>query len=270
MSAATVPTTNTATDVAQADRTHDAPGSGVVTKNQLAAKDRLIVALDFPFADRAIELVDRLEGQCQWFKVGMELYYATGNRVVEQLVERGFKVFLDLKMHDIPTTVAKAMRSVAEAGASLLTVHATGGERMMHAVAEEAAKVSGAPKLLAVTVLTSMDAAELRAVGVIDTPATQVLRLSRLARAAGIDGLVCSAEEVSAVRSAMGPEMLLVVPGIRPSSSAGRRDDQIRVASPSYAIAHGASMLVVGRPITQADDPAAAAAEILAEIDSVS
>jgi len=173
-------------------------------------------------------------------------------------------------MHDIPTTVAKAMRSVAEAGASLLTVHATGGERMMHAVAEEAAKVSGAPKLLAVTVLTSMDAAELRAVGVIDTPATQVLRLSRLARAAGIDGLVCSAEEVSAVRSAMGPEMLLVVPGIRPSSSAGRRDDQIRVASPSYAIAHGASMLVVGRPITQADDPAAAAAEILAEIDSVS
>jgi orotidine-5'-phosphate decarboxylase len=241
-----------------------------VANDQLTAKDRLIVALDFPFADRAIDLVDRLDGRCQWFKVGMELYYATGNRVVEQLVERGFKVFLDLKMHDIPSTVAKAMRSVAETGASLLTIHATGGERMMQMVAEEAAKVSGAPRLLAVTVLTSMDAAELRAVGVSDTPATQVLRLSRLARAAGIDGLVCSAEEVAAVRSAMGPEMLLVVPGIRPSTSAGRHDDQRRVASPANAIARGASMLVVGRPITQATDPAAAAAEILAEIDSTS
>jgi orotidine-5'-phosphate decarboxylase len=234
------------------------------------AKERLIVALDFPSAERAMELVDRLDGSCLWFKVGMELYYATGNHLVEQLVERGFKVFLDLKMHDIPNTVSKAMRSVAEVGASLLTVHATGGEHMLKAVVDAAAEVPNAPKLLAVTVLTSMDAAELRAVGVFDTPASQVLRLSRLARATGIDGLVCSAEEVEAVRAAMGPEMMLVVPGIRPSSSAGRRDDQRRVAAPAQAIALGASKLVVGRPITQAANPAAAVAEILAEIESAS
>ena len=226
------------------------------------------MALDFPSADRALELVDRLDGRCRWFKVGMELYYATGNHVVERLRERGFEVFLDLKLHDIPNTVAKAMRSVAEVGASLLTVHATGGEHMLKAVVDAAAHVPNAPKLLAVTVLTSMDAADLRAVGVNDTPATQVMRLARLARAAGIDGLVCSAEEVEAVRTAMGPEALLVVPGIRPSSAGGRRDDQRRIASPAQAIALGASMLVVGRPITQATDPAAAAAMILAEIDS--
>jgi orotidine-5'-phosphate decarboxylase len=233
--------------------------------DRLDPLNRLIVALDFPSADAAMELVERLEGCCCWFKVGMELYYAAGNRVIEGLRERGYQVFLDLKLHDIPNTVAGAVRSVTGVGASLLTIHAGGGEAMMRA-AVQAAIVPGAPKLLAVTVLTSMDEAELRAVGVSDGPANQVLRLARLARAAGIGGLVCSAEEVEAVRQAMGPEMLLVVPGIRPQNETSQPDDQRRVATPAEAIARGASMLVVGRPITQATDPARAASEILAEI----
>ena len=237
----------------------------------LEAVDRLIVALDFPSADAAMEMVERLEGCCRWFKVGMELYYAAGNRVIEQLRERGYEVFLDLKLHDIPNTVAGAVRSVTGVGASLLTVHAGGGEEMMRAAAQAASAV-GAPKLLAVTVLTSMDATMLRRLGVSDGPdaddavRAQVMRLARLARTAGIDGLVCSAEEVAALRAAMGPQALLVVPGIRPADTAGRRDDQRRVATAAEAIAHGASMLVVGRPITQAADPARVAAGILAEI----
>jgi orotidine-5'-phosphate decarboxylase len=225
--------------------------------------DRLIVALDFPSAEAAMDLVDRLQGTCRWFKVGMELYYAAGNSIIDRLRERGLEVFLDLKLHDIPNTVAGGVRSVAGVGASLLTIHAGGGEEMMRAAAR-AASAPNAPKLLAVTVLTSMDAAELNAVGVIDPPANQVLRLARLARIAGIDGLVCSAEEVAAVRQTMGPDALLVVPGIRPAGSAA--NDQSRTAGPAEAIARGASMLVVGRPITQAPDPAAAAAEILAQI----
>jgi orotidine-5'-phosphate decarboxylase len=250
--------------------------AGLGTPRRPQAEDRLIVALDFPSSDAAMDLVDRLQGACRWFKVGMELYYAAGNQILDRLRERGFEVFLDLKLHDIPNTVAGAVRAVAGTGASLLTVHAGGGERMMRAAAQ-AADRPGAPRLLAVTVLTSMDAAELRAVGVVGDAGeggsreaggvveTQVLRLARLARAAGIHGLVCSAEEVAAVREAMGPEALLVVPGIRPAGT-GSSDDQSRVASAAQAIARGASKLVVGRPIAQAPDPARAAAGILAEI----
>src|ERR1017187_3192843 len=241
--------------------------AGLGTPRRPQPEDRLIVALDFPSSDAAMDLVDRLQGACRWFKVGMELYYAAGNQILDRLRERGFEVFLDLKLHDIPNTVAGAVRTVASTGASLLTVHAGGGERMMRAAAQ-AADRPGAPRLLAVTVLTSMDAAELRAVGVGDAGVvveTQVLRLARLARAAGIDGLVCSAEEVAAVREAMGPEALLVVPGIRPAGT-GSSDDQSRVASAAQAIARGASKLVVGRPIAQAPDPARVAAGILAEI----
>jgi orotidine-5'-phosphate decarboxylase len=227
--------------------------------------DRLIVALDFPSADAAMELVERLEGSCRWFKVGMELYYSAGNSVIERLRERGFKVFLDLKLHDIPNTVAGAVRAVASVGAALLTVHASGGERMMRAAAEAAASAPDAPDLLAVTVLTSMDRAELSAVGVSDAAGVQVLRLARLARTAGIAGLVCSSEEVAAVRAGMGMEARLVVPGIRPAG-ASDGDDQRRVATAAQAIERGASMLVVGRPITQAADPARVATQILAEI----
>lgn len=228
-------------------------------------KDRLAVALDFPSAKLALDLVDQLEGSCQWFKVGMELYYATGNSLIETLRNRGFNVFLDLKLHDIPNTVAGAVRSATQAGVSLLTIHAGGGPAMMTAAAE-AAKAPDAPRLLAVTVLTSIDAHELTAVGVSSPPAEQVLRLARLAQQSGINGMVCSAEEVGALRSELGKETLLVIPGIRPIGA--DIGDQKRIATPSAAIERGASMLVVGRPITRAANPAQAAKSILEEIEA--
>ena len=208
----------------------------------LDPKDRLAVALDHPDAYQAMKLVDSLGQTCQWFKVGMELYYAAGNDIIRQLRDRGFDVFLDLKLHDIPNTVAGAVRSATKAGASLLTIHASGGPAMMTAAAE-AAKAPGSPRLLAVTVLTSMDAAQLEATGITASPADQVLKLAKLARQSGIDGFVCSAEEVAAVRAATGPQTLLVIPGIRSAGAA--IDDQKRIATPSQAIAQGASMLVV-------------------------
>jgi orotidine-5'-phosphate decarboxylase len=226
-------------------------------------KNRLAVALDFPDAYEAMKLVDSLGQTCQWFKVGMELYYAAGNDIIRQLRDRGFDVFLDLKLHDIPNTVAGAVRSVTQTGASLLTIHATGGTAMMTAAAE-VAKAPGSPRLLAVTVLTSMDTAQLIGTGITASPADQVLRLAKLARQSGIDGFVCSAEEVASVRAATGPDTLLVIPGIRPAGTA--IGDQKRVATPAQAIASGASLLVVGRPITQAKDPGAAADAILDEI----
>ena len=228
---------------------------------------RLAVALDYPDAQQALKLVDTLGNTCQWFKVGMELYYAAGNTIVRELRDRGFYVFLDLKLHDIPNTVAGAVRSATQAGAGLLTLHASGGSAMM-AAAAEAAKAPGSPRLLAVTVLTSMDAAQLTGAGITASPADQVLRLAKLATQSGIDGFVCSAEEVAAVRATTGPNTLLVIPGIRPAGA--DIGDQKRIATPAQAIAAGASMLVVGRPITQAADPAAAAQAILDEIAKAS
>jgi orotidine-5'-phosphate decarboxylase len=258
------------------DRAQQNPQSIILHNPQLQdPRDRLIVALDFPSSSAAMRLVDQLEGTCRWFKVGMELYYAAGNSVIERLLERNFKVFLDLKLHDIPNTVAGAVRSVAGAGASLLTIHASGGEQMMRA-AVSATAAPNSPELLAVTVLTSMDADQLCAVGVSDEGSSgrgitsQVLRLARLARTSGVNGLVCSAEEVAAARKLVGPSARLVVPGIRPANKTGSRplDDQRRVATASEAIERGASMLVVGRPITLSADPADAAAAILDEIKS--
>jgi orotidine-5'-phosphate decarboxylase len=234
------------------------------TQKDLTPRDRLAIALDLPNEHEALKLVDRLGQTCQWFKVGMELYYAAGNTIVQQLRDRGFNVFLDLKLHDIPNTVAGAVRSATRAGASLLTIHATGGAAMMQAAAE-AASAPGSPRLLAVTVLTSMDANELAGIGITASPAEQVLRLAKLAQASGIDGMVCSAEEVATLRKETGPDTLLVIPGIRPTGSAV--EDQKRIATPAQAIAHGASMLVVGRPITRAHDPAQAAHAILQEIE---
>jgi orotidine-5'-phosphate decarboxylase len=234
------------------------------TQKDLTSRDRLAVALDLPNEREAMKVVDRLGDTCRWFKVGMELYYAAGNSIVQQLRDRGFNVFLDLKLHDIPNTVAGAVRSVAEAGASLLTIHAGGGAAMMSAAAE-AASAPGSPRLLAVTVLTSMDPNELTSIGITAPPAEQVLRLARLAQASGIDGMVCSAEEVATLRKETGPSTLLVIPGIRPTGSA--IGDQRRIATPAEAIARGASMLVVGRPITRAYDPVEAARAILQEIE---
>ena len=232
------------------------------------ANERLIVALDLPTRNRAMHMVDRLEGTCRWFKVGLELYCADGKAVVEELVRRGHSVFLDLKLHDIPNTVASAVRTLSSSGVSLLTLHASGGPAMMAAAAESAAAQPGAPRLLAVTVLTSFDERQLAAIGVAASPAVQVLRLSQIAKANGMTGLVCSPSEVLMLRRGLRQDCLLVTPGIRPAGAG--LDDQKRVATPAAAIAAGASMLVVGRPITQAANPAAAAVAILAEIEAAS
>ena len=230
--------------------------------DRLPARDRLIVALDFPSAAAALAQVDRLEGRCLWFKVGLELYLAAGQGIVETLAARGFKVFLDLKLQDIPNTVAGAVRALQDSGASLLTIHGGGGRAMLEAAA--AAATPGGPALLAVTVLTSMDKAQLEEVGVSDPAAAQVLRLARLAVAAGIPGLVCSAAEAEPIRRELGASPLLVVPGVRPAGVAA--GDQRRVATPAEAMRAGASMLVVGRPITAAADPQKACDAILLEM----
>jgi orotidine-5'-phosphate decarboxylase len=227
---------------------------------------RLIVALDFPAAAPALALADRLKGHVRWFKVGLELYCAEGPAMVRELRSRGFSVFLDLKFHDIPNTVAGAVRSAASAGAELLNVHAAGGPAMLRAAAEAAASLPHPPQLLAVTVLTSMDQAQLSAIGVAASPADQVRRLAALAAECGISGLVASAEEVANLRR-LYPEAVLVIPGIRPAGAA--IGDQKRVATPADALAAGASFLVVGRPITQAPDPVAATESVLAEMVSV-
>jgi len=230
--------------------------------------DKLIVALDFPAATPALEFVSRLEGSCSWFKVGLELYLAAGNSVVEDLCKRGHSVFLDLKLHDIPNTVAGGVRSAAAIGASLLTVHSLGGPAMIEAAANELAKLQSPPKLLAVTLLTSMDEAQMRSVGLMNASEAQVLQLAQMAVRAGADGVVASPLETAALRKALGEDALLVIPGIRSADAA--EDDQKRTATPAAAIADGASMLVVGRPITRAADPAGAARAILNQIASVS
>lgn len=227
---------------------------------------RLIVALDVPAAAPALALADRLKGHLRWFKVGLELYCAEGPSLVRELRSRGFSIFLDLKLHDIPNTVAGAVRSAAATGAELLTLHAAGGPAMLGAAAEAAASLPHPPQLLAVTVLTSMDAPQLSAIGIAAPPGDQVRRLAAVAADAGIHGLVASAEEVAALRG-LYPRATLVIPGIRPAGAA--IGDQKRVATPAAALAAGASFLVIGRPITQAPDPVQATEAILAEMASV-
>jgi len=229
------------------------------------ARDRLIVALDVPSRTEALRLADQLSGVCSWVKVGLELYLAAGNGVVEELQRRDYSVFLDLKFHDIPTTVAGAVRSAASLGVSLLTVHAAGGPAMLAAAALAASNFVDPPWLLAVTVLTSMGRPELAATGIEMSPNEQVLRLALMAQANGIDGLVCSAQEVQALRHELRRDVQLVVPGIRPAGTSV--SDQKRVATPADAIRAGADMLVVGRPITRAADPTRAALAILEEMN---
>jgi orotidine-5'-phosphate decarboxylase len=222
------------------------------------------VALDVSTAEAALALAERLEDQCQWFKVGLELYIAAGPAIVEKLVSRGHSIFLDLKLHDIPNTVAAAVRSAASLGASLLTVHASGGLAMLAAAQEAVSLMATPPQLLAVTVLTSIDQAQLKATGVHATPQEQAALLANLGLQAGIRGFVCSPQEAAALRALAGPEGVLVTPGIRPNGA--DQGDQQRIATPTYALDQGASYLVVGRPITQAADPALAAEAILLEI----
>ncbi len=230
------------------------------------ARERLIVALDVPDVAAALNLVDRLEASCRWVKVGLELFVAAGPGIVETLLGRDLSVFLDLKFHDIPNTVAGAVRSASSLDVGMMTLHAGGGPAMLAAAKQAIAGLKNPPQLLAVTVLTSMDQAQLAASGVARTPAEQVKLLAAGGLGAGINGFVCSPEEVASLRALTGPEGVLVVPGIRPAGAdAG---DQKRIATPASAIRDGASYLVVGRPITQADNPAAAAEAIVQEISA--
>jgi orotidine-5'-phosphate decarboxylase len=228
------------------------------------ARNRLIVALDVPDLTSANRLVNCLEGTCNWFKVGLELFVAAGPAAVEPLVARGHHVFLDLKLNDIPNTVAAAVRSAAGLGVRLLTVHATGGPAMLTAAREALEGFTNPPQLLVVTVLTSMDRAQMRSIGLDRSPAEQVELLARMGLDCGICGFVCSPQEVASLRALTGPEGILAIPGIRPSGAA--IGDQKRIATPAEALRQGASYLVVGRPITQAADPALAAQAILEEM----
>ncbi len=230
----------------------------------MRARDRLIVALDYPSRLPALALVEELADTVLWYKVGLELYLAEGAPLVSELVASGKSVFLDLKLHDIPNTVAGAVRSAARTGASLLTVHAAGGPAMLRAAVEAAGGTQ--LKVLAVTVLTSMDDIELATSGVDRGPAAQVGLLGAMAIQQRITGLVCSPEEVPSLRASLGSEPMLVVPGIRSANAPA--DDQRRTASAGEAISRGASQLVVGRPITRATDPMAAARAILREIEA--
>jgi orotidine-5'-phosphate decarboxylase len=220
-------------------------------------RDKIALALDVSSAGEALSLVQKTSDSVGVYKIGMQLFYAEGPDLVRRIKDQGRKVFLDLKLHDIPNTVASAVRSVTPLGVDFLTLHGSGGSAMLRAAAE----VAGDMRLLAVTVLTSMNAAEMRAVGIEDSPADQVLRLARMAKEAGVGGVVCSPHEASLLRSAMGRDTFLVCPGIRPSGSA--KDDQKRTATPSQAFADGANLLVIGRPIRAAQDPGAAARHLL-------
>jgi orotidine-5'-phosphate decarboxylase len=227
-------------------------------------RDRLAFALDYPTLPEAEAGAKRVGGGVGVLKVGLELFVAGGPAAVKIGTELGRKVFLDLKLHDIPETVERAVATAGQLGASYLTLHAAGGPRMLQAAVERAEREGAGLKLLAVTVLTSLDASDLQAIGVTASPAEHVLRLGKLARGLGIHGLVCSTAEVRALREALGPEAILVTPGIRPAGAAV--GDQKRVGTPASALRDGASLLVVGRPIRDAADPGAAAQSILDEM----
>lgn len=225
---------------------------------------RIVVALDFAEAHQTLAFIERIDPSLCRLKVGKELFTAEGPRIVEQLVQRGYGVFLDLKFHDIPNTVAKACEAASRLGVWMLNVHASGGRAMMEAARNALDKSENPPLLIAVTVLTSMDQAALNEVGVAAELQNQVLRLARLTQASGLDGVVCSAQEAALLRSAIGNDFCLVTPGIRPASAS--RDDQSRVVTPADALCLGSSYLVIGRPITQATDPLSALQTINDEI----
>ena len=226
---------------------------------------RIIVALDFPAAAPALEMASRLDAALCRVKVGKELFVAAGPSVVEALHKRGFEVFLDLKFHDIPNTVAGACRAAAGLGVWMVNVHASGGAAMMRAAREAMAAFAKPPLLIGVTVLTSLSDAELAAIGYAGSAAQNVERLARLAAASGLDGVVCSAEEASLLRREIGAGFVTVTPGIRLPGDA--KGDQSRVVTPEIAVRQGAHYLVIGRPVTQAADPAATLKSIARSIE---
>ena len=234
----------------------------------IAVGPKVIVALDYSDATSALKLVKKLDPTLCRLKVGKELFTATGPKLVEKLVNRGFGVFLDLKFHDIPNTVAKACQAASQLGVWMVNVHASGGLAMMQAAREGVDKSGHKPFLIAVTVLTSMDQLALNAVGVPGKLQDQVLSLAKLTQQAGLDGVVCSAMEALELRNVLGDRFLLVTPGIRPANTDS--NDQTRVVTPALALSFGASYLVIGRPVTQARSPLAALEAINQEISAVS
>ena len=235
--------------------------------------DKLIVALDVDTPGEALSLVQQLHGVAGMFKIGSQLFTLAGPQIVKDVISSGAKVFLDLKFHDIPHQVAGSARSAAQLGVSLFTVHASGGMEMMQRAVEAVSQVAERDRtpraaVLAVSVLTSMDANTLSQIGVNSGPEESVLRLVKLAAQAGVDGVVASPQEARDIRSTVAtPNFLIVTPGIRPAAKDAAPDDQRRVATPAAALRAGASYLVVGRPITAAADPVAAAREIAAEME---
>ena len=224
----------------------------------------LILALDCESADEAAPILRQLSGRLRWVKIGLQMFTAYGPDYVRRVADQGFNVFLDLKLHDIPNTVAKAVQSLAPLPIGMLTLHTSGGREMMEWAVKAQRQYKPELLLLGVTVLTSMDDAALNGTGVPGTAASQVERLARLAASAGMSGLVCSPHEVAPLRAALPAGVQLVTPGVRPADSA--KDEQKRVMTPGDAARAGSSYIVVGRPILRAADPAAAAASILREL----
>lgn len=221
----------------------------------------VIVALDFAGEAETLAFVRRLDPSLCQLKIGKELFTASGRRLAETLINQGFKLFLDLKYHDIPNTVAQACRVAADMGVWMVDMHASGGRRMMEAAAEAVANRADKPLLIGVTVLTSMEQGDLAEIGLDISPEQQVLRLAKLAQSSGLDGVVCSAHEAAPLRQTLGQDFVLVTPGIR-LDVAGNNDDQRRIMTPAEALAAGSSYLVMGRPVVQAADPVAVLREI--------
>ena len=227
-------------------------------------RSSLIVALDVPDRSAALKAVENLTGHIGFFKIGLELFTREGPRLVEEIRDRGEKIFLDLKLHDIPNTVKGAVRSVCALGVQMLTVHASGGPQMLAAACQEAQSSATPPLILAVTALTSLSETDVRDLGIIGTTEQWVERLAGMAQQSGIRGIVASAKELAMLRAKFGDQLQFVIPGIRPAGAA--LQDQSRAVTPSEAILAGANYIVVGRPILQAPDPAAAADAIVKEI----
>ena len=233
----------------------------------MSTHSHIIVALDYADEKSAMELVNKLEpGSCR-LKVGKEMFTRLGPRFVESLSAKGFDVFLDLKFHDIPNTVAGACAAACDLGVWMVNVHASGGRRMMEAAKEAIDKSSHQPLLIAVTILTSLDADDIHEIGYQGSPAENVQSLASLTQQSGLDGVVCSPKEVASLRKALADDFILVTPGIRPAGSAA--DDQRRTMTPAEAIQAGSSYLVMGRPITQADNPMAVLHATESEIASL-
>ncbi|MEW8030498.1 MAG: orotidine-5'-phosphate decarboxylase [Candidatus Thiodiazotropha sp.] len=229
-----------------------------------SSDSRVIVALDYPQQDRALALIDRLDPSLCRLKVGKEMFTRLGPSFVEVLRRRGYEVFLDLKFHDIPNTVAAACDAAADLGVWMMNLHASGGRRMMEAARQRLEARSDRPYLVAVTVLTSLTREEIHEIGFSGDPADNVSRLARLTQQVGLDGVVCSPREAEMLRSDLGDDFLLVTPGVRPKQAT--QDDQRRVMTPVDAINAGSSYLVVGRPITGSADPIQALQSINQEI----